>query len=451
METLQELLQARTENITDQRNLMEAAKAENRDFTEEEETNFADLEAKLEVIDKKIVAKQKQEDREKALATREKELGNQTEPYRGSMPAHNETQPEIKDNKGFENFGEFLSAVRFGDPKGRLAEVPTGQGQGGGYQVPDAFKGMLIHNEMSVGTDGKGGFTVPDQFRSDILKMNAESMIVRPRANVIEAGDPPDGKLTMPALNQGANGVYGGVEVSWIGEGDTKPETDANLLEVSLEPHEVAAHTVVTDKLLRNWKAAESFLSSLLRGAMDSAEDIAFLKGDGTAKPTGVGTGAGALAVNRATADEIAYDDVVAMFAKLLPESVSSAVWVANQSAMPQIVKLKDPNGNYIFIQGDATRGIPSTLLGVPIRFTGKTSVLGTKGDLQLIDFGYYLIKDGSGPFVSASEHVMFRQNKTVIKAFWNVDGKPWVIEPLTLEDGATQVSPYVTLDVPAV
>ncbi|MGD9644055.1 MAG: phage major capsid protein, partial [Elusimicrobiales bacterium] len=77
------------------------------------------------------------------------------------------------------------------------------------------------------------------------------------------------------------------------------------------------------------------------------------------------------------------------------------------------------------------------------------TPALGSKGDLILVDFTYYLIKDGSGPFVAASEHVLFRQNKTVIKVFWNVDGKGWVNEPLTLEDGTTKVSPYVVLDVP--
>ena len=44
------------------------------------------------------------------------------------------------------------------------------------------------------------------------------------------------------------------------------------------------------------------------------------------------------------------------------------------------------------------------------------------------------------------SEHVKFTSNQTVIKAFRNVDGKPWVNAPYILEGGATQVSPYVIL-----
>lgn len=47
-------------------------------------------------------------------------------------------------------------------------------------------------------------------------------------------------------------GVFGGVEVYWTAEGGLKQETDAGLKEISLEPQEVSAVTIVTDKLLRN-------------------------------------------------------------------------------------------------------------------------------------------------------------------------------------------------------
>lgn len=349
-----------------------------------------------------------------------------------------------------------VHAVRFGDAKGRLNNLPVGQGEGGGFGVPEAFHGQLfpnrIANEWEMGTGENGGYALPPtQFRPDILKLNPESAIVRSRATVIPAGSPPDGKVTMPALVQGSKGVYGGVEVAWIGEGELKPETDANLREVSLEPHEVAATMTITDKLLRNWQAANTFISSLLQGAMNAAEDIAFLTGNGVGKPSGVSSAAGAIVVNREAANQITFLDTLQMRSKLLPESLGGAVWVANLSVLPQIATLQDPAGNYIFIQGDATKGIPTTLCGIPITFTGKTPILGKKGDLMLLDLSHYLIKDGSGPYIAASEHVLFRQNKTVIKVFWNVDGKPWVIEPLTLEDGDTKVTPYVILGIPAV
>jgi len=64
-----------------------------------------------------------------------------------------------------------------------------------------------------------------------------------------------------------------------------------------------------------------------------------------------------------------------------------------------------------------------------------------------LADFSYYLIKNGSGPFILASEHKYFTENKTVVKAFYNVDGSPWLRNPITLRDGVTEVSPFVVLE----
>lgn len=442
--TLQELLQKRAALHDQQKAILDKISAEERNSpTEDEAKDFDRLDAEIKNLDQLIAMAQKVEDRDKKL----NEPLSKT--YRPLAPA-DYRQPPALDDAGFKNLGEFVHAVRFGDPKGRLQNLAAGQGQGGGIEVPAAFRGQFMpqfKNEWSMGVGQEGGFAVPTQFKPDLLMIRPEPSIVRERATVIPAGDPPDGTITMPAFSQGANGVFGGVEVYWIGEGATKPETDGTLEEVSLTPKEVAAHTVVTDKLLRNWEAANTFISGLLQGAIVSAEDFAFLRGNGVAKPMGVLNAPGAIDVARAGAGAIGYIDTVNMLAVLLPESQSRAVYIANQTALPQLATMQDPNGNYIFIQGDATRGVPATLNGIPVKFTGKTPVLGNRGDLMLVDFAYYLIKDGSGPFIAASEHVLFRQNKTVIKVFWNVDGQGWVKNPLTLENGATRVSPYVVLD----
>ncbi|MDQ7790309.1 MAG: phage major capsid protein [Clostridia bacterium] len=446
---LQELRQKHAGLCDQQQAIVDKAVTEGRPMTEEETTKFNDLQAQIDGLAKTIQAAEAVEARAKAL-----DAPVDTPPR--FIPGDYSQVNNKLDDGGFANVGELLNVIRHGDSKGRVEALPLGQGEGGGRKVPDAFAAQLMpwrfKNEWTMGVGEEGGFMVPSrQISSDPLMIKPEDAIVRPRATAIPAGDPPDGQVTVPAFSQGSAGVFGGVTVTWIGEGDLKPETDGKLREVALLPKEVAATTVVTDKLLRNWAAAANFLSTLLRGATLAAEDMAGLVGNGVNKPFGVQNCPGAIAVNRAGANAIAYADIVNMLARLLPESVGRAVWVCNQSAMPQIVTLQDPAGHYIYIAGDATRGIPATLAGIPIKFTGKTSTLGSKGDLMLVDFAYYLIKDGSGPFVAASEHVLFRQNKTVVKVFWNVDGQGWIDQPLTLEDGSTTVSAYVVLDVPAV
>ncbi|NSW92312.1 MAG: phage major capsid protein [Firmicutes bacterium] len=440
--TLQELKQKCAALCDKQEALVNKALEEEREMTEEENKEFENLQKEIDGLNDLIVKAEKMQNRATDL---DQPDGKK---YRTIPGAPSENNKKLDDG-GFKSLGEFVCAVRFGDPKGRLQYLKQGQGEGGGLEVPDAFKAQItpkFRNEWSMGVGEEGGFAVPAQFRPDMLMIQPEPSIVRQRSTVLPAGEPPDAGITVPAFKQGADGVFGGVEVYWIGEGQLKPETDGKLEEVSLTPKEVAAHTVVTDKLLRNWEAASAFISTLLRGAMISAEDMAFLRGNGVAKPMGVFNAPGAVQVVRANANQIGYIDTVNMLASLLPESQSRAVYIANQSTMPQLATMQDPAGHYIFIQGDATRGIPATLNGLPIIFTGKTPTLGNQGDLMLVDLTYYLIKDGSGPFIAASEHVLFRQNKTIVKIFWNVDGQGWVKEPLLLEDGQTQVSPYVVL-----
>jgi HK97 family phage major capsid protein len=122
-----------------------------------------------------------------------------------------------------------------------------------------------------------------------------------------------------------------------------------------------------------------------------------------------------------------------------------SLVWVASQTCLPQLMTMVDAGNNLIW-QPSAREGAPGTLLGFPLLINDQSPALGTQGDLVLIDLDYYLVKDGSGISVQASEHPLFTSNRTIIKAFWNVDGQPWLTSPLLQRDGVTQVSPFVVL-----
>jgi HK97 family phage major capsid protein len=167
------------------------------------------------------------------------------------------------------------------------------------------------------------------------------------------------------------------------------------------------------------------------------------LTGPGGARPQGVIGAGGTVNVVRAGAGAVAYNDIVNMYARVLMGG--ALVWVGSPTLLPQLMTMVDAGGNLVW-QPNAREGAPGTLLGIPFLINQRSPVLGATGDLLLADWNYYLIKDGSGPFVAASEHVLFRNNQTVIKAFWNVDGEPWLTTPLLLEDGVTTMSPFVAL-----
>lgn len=430
--SLKDLRAKRGKLVAEMRDIINKAEAENRDLTAEELTAFDTLKAENDGLNDRI--------------SRAEELEGHEAQLQEVIPAHSRrTQIERpggpEASREFENVGEFMHAVRFRPSDQRLNFVESVGAQGAADD---------LSAEQRMDNDTQGGFMVPVQLRQTIMSISPQDALVRPRANVIEAGTPPDAGVSMPALDQtgtAPSNMFGGMTFNWIGEGDTKPDTSAKLREILLTPHEIAGTVTITDKLLRNWQASATFIEGLMRAGVAAAEDYAFLRGDGSHKPLGVLNAGATKWINRTTANTVVYLDLLAMVSSLLMRG-GAPVWSIPQSALTSLATMQDPMGRYIW-QSNAVDGFAGTLLGYPVRWNNRAPALGSKGDIVLGDWSKYLIKDGSGPFVAASEHVLFTQNKTMIKIFWNVDGSPWLTGPIQEENGYA-VSPFVGLDIPA-
>jgi HK97 family phage major capsid protein len=334
------------------------------------------------------------------------------------------------DDGGFRSgFGEFLNVCRFNPGDSRLQAL-----------TPSATR------DLSMGTGAAGGFLVPPQFAAMLLSITPQDAVVRPRAMVLPAGASPDAPVSIPSDDQGgALGVHSGVQVVWTGEGAAKHETTPALREITLTPHEVSAYVNVTDKLLHNAAAASEWISTKLRGAIIAAEDTAFITGNGIGRPLGFLGHASNVNVARAAPGAIAYADVVAMFAACIKDRRTGLVWIGNPTTLPSLMTMASPLGQLIW-QPSAREGIPAALFGIAFVENQRQPVLGTAGDLMLVNLSYYLVKDGYGLAIEASPHLLWRENKTIVRAVWNVDGQPSLNSPLLLEDGVTQQSPFVVL-----
>lgn len=433
--SLKDLRAKRAKLVAQMSDMVAKAEAEDRDLTAEEQTAFDALKAENDALTPRIERAEGIENQQAALS----EVVPAASRRAGVVPPPRAGGPEAA--REFDNLGEFLSAVRFNPNDQRLNFV-----EGVGAQTDENG----FQSEMRMDNNTSGGFMVPTQLRTNIMSVQPQDALVRPRASVIPAGSPPDAAITMPALDQtGSNpgNMFGGMTFNWVEEGGEKSETDAELRAITLTPHEIAGFVTVTDKLLRNWMASAAFIEGLMRGGVSAAEDYAFLRGNGNTQPLGAINAPATKYINRATINTVTYADLLNMVAVLLMRG-GTPVWSMPQSALPKIATMTDPEGHYIW-KANAVDGFAGTLLGYPVRWNNRAPALGSKGDILLADWTYYLIKDGSGPFVAASEHVKFTSNKTVIKIFWNVDGAPWLNAPIKEENGY-EVSPFVGLDVPA-
>jgi len=296
---------------------------------------------------------------------------------------------------------------------------------------------------MGIDSGEAGGFAVPDQFAARILAVPPMASIVRPRATVLPPGEYPDAKLEIPALRQGASGLYGGVTFSAVNEGTAGTANDPKLDLVTLEPQRLSGYVIVGNSLLRNATAMSAFIETLFRNAKAGYEDYQFIQGTGGALPLGFLNSAAKVQVVRNTATDVKFADIANMLAKMYGDN---PIWIANKSILPKLIGMADTVGNSIYIVGDITKGISAQLAGYPIFYTFRNPALGTEGDLMLVDPSYYLIKDGSGPFIQASEHVAFTSDQTYIKMTWFMDGQPWVKSQLLMEDASTYTSPIVVL-----
>jgi HK97 family phage major capsid protein len=421
--------------VAEMRSILDLVEEEKRAMTDVENVRYTELDASIDATQVEIKKMEESEARKAKLDKIEEESKRTINPLPGHARPGGDRKIE-DENDGFRNIGEYfycLAAMRSENRRDERLEK------------------MREKREQTMGTGATGGFALPTQFDATLRQVIPQASIVRPRATVIPAGSPPDAALSFPALDQtSAQNIYGGVIVTHTGEGVTMTETTAKIREVTLEPKEISAYIVCTNKLLNNWDAASPFITTQLQRAMSGAEDYDFLRGDGINKAVGVINCAAAVSVSRATASTVIYTEVVRMFAQL--KMGGNPIWVASQTIIPQLAAMVDAGTHAVWIGGGnlnmgASVAMPSTLFGIPIVFAERLPALGTKGDLCLLDLSYYLIKDGSGPVAASSDQILFLSNKTVFKVVWNVDGKPWLTEPIPLE-GATSstVSPFVTL-----
>ncbi len=297
-----------------------------------------------------------------------------------------------------------------------------------------------------------GGYTVPPDFYQGLMSLIVERSIIRPRAYVQPMAS---ATLQIPYLDvttvqsAGVSPFFGGVQMNWTAEAQTRTETEPAFKQMELRAWELSGYSVSSNVLLQDSVVGlEKFLMTLFSMAIAWFEDFAFIQGNGAGKPQGVQTCNAAIVVNRANTNLVQFSDVATLWSKLLPHSWQNAIWLFSPTVVPQLLQLKDGANRAIFISVDmgAVKQPTWSLLGRPAIPTEKVAALGTKGDLSLVDPTLYVVGDRMQIEVAASEHVNFLKNQMTWRVVERVDGQPWLDKPITLQDASTQVSPFVVL-----
>lgn len=292
------------------------------------------------------------------------------------------------------------------------------------------------------------GFLIPESTRAEILSQSIEMSVVRPNATVInmstKAVDVP-----YVDVSSHASSLFGGMIWYWTEESGTILSTEAKFGKVRLEANKLTGGARIPNELLADVPALGSFLDSKLPQGLAWFEDDAFIRGSGVGEPEGFLNSSAIVQYDRGTTDTIVPADLAGMYARMLPQSLGTAAWLVNQTALPQLFTLTlSDHAAGLVTGGDFTGGPTLSILGRPVIVTEKMPALanGAGNEIMFVDLAYYLIGDRQAISIDSSPHSRFMQDETELRVIHRVDGRPWIQSALTPAQGSTTLSPFVGL-----
>jgi HK97 family phage major capsid protein len=249
-----------------------------------------------------------------------------------------------------------------------------------------------------------------------------------------------------------ATSNFGGVVAYWTEEAAALTASNPTFAKIVLDAKKLTAYTDMPNELDEDAVLLDAFLNMAFPETMAFAEDYAFLMGDGVGMPKGALNAATNSAIVTVAASTFTVASIVSMFSRMLPSSLSRAVWVCSPDTLPDLYSVKSAAGQPLLLNnGGAAQnleGAPAlSILGRPVVISEKVNAVDSQGDLSFVDFGYYLIGDRMRMTAMTSPHYKFGNDITSYRLIERLDGAPWIKSAITPKNGsASTLSPFVQI-----
>lgn len=346
---IKDMREQRGKAVHDARQILDKAKEEKREFTEDEQKQWDSYMDEADDLRQKI-------EREERLVEAERESASQAAPENSR---EHENQAEFRES--------FNKALAYG--------IHT--------LNPDEMRALQATNDQS------GGYLQPDeQFVNQLIKAVDDMVFIRQRATVFTVTEAE--KMGAPSLENDP------ADADWTTElGIGSEDSTMDFGKRQLEPHPLAKLLKVSEKLLRAVPSAEGLVRDRLAYKFGITDEKAFLTGSGASQPLGVFTASDqGISTSRDvstgnTSTSIQFDGLMEAKYSLKGQYWSRADWMFHRDGVKQIAKLKDGEGQYIWRES-VRSGEPDMLLGrpvvmseyVPNTFT-STNYVGILGDFS--------------------------------------------------------------------
>lgn len=414
--------------------MIEKAKDEKRNFSQEEETIYTAHEKELNDIKAKIEEEEKAQNRQEQI---DGILNSST----GTKAAKKGNDLQVILDEGdqkWESFGQQLQAVK--NFARNVSVDPR-------LKVNNAASG----NNESI--DSEGGFLVGTDFSSELMKRTYETGILLNKVQRIPISANSN-SFTVNAVDETSRKTgsrWGGVQTYWADEADALTGTKPKFRKMKLELKKLIGLCYATDELLEDASALEAVIMEAFSEEFGFMLDDSIVRGDGSGKPQGVLNSKSLITIPKETSQDagsVLYQNVLNMWTRMWAKSRSKAAWYINQDVETQLYTMYQPTGTtgvpvFMPARGDSEY---ATLFGRPIIPIEQADTVGNVGDIILADFSQYATIDKGGLKSASSIHVRFLNDEQVFRFTLRTDGQSKWNAPLTPFKGTNTQSPFITL-----
>lgn len=346
-------------------------------------------------------------------------------------------QPRDTGNWGWGSFGQFAAAVRDAS-------------RNGGYVDP-----RLVQNAPTTfGAEGvgeDGGFAVPPDMRAEIAEkvMGEETLIGR-----TDGLQSSSNTVTMPIDETTPWQTTGGVQAYWENEAAQFTQSKPLIEPVSIRLNKLTALVPITEELLEDAPALDTYLRRKAPQKMDYKVTDAIVNGIGAGQPLGILKAPSLVTIAKEgsqVADTVVFANINKMWSRMYAPWRASAVWLINQDIEPQLHGLSFPGSGTavpVYLPPGGLSAAPfGTILGRPVLPTQACQTLGDLGDIILTDLNQYMtITKTGGIRTDTSIHLWFDYDMMAFRFILRVAGQPWWRTAISPANGANTLSWAVTL-----
>lgn len=435
LKQIKKLQQERGECIQQSRALIDAAEAEKRDMTEDEQNR---CDALIDQANDKAAAIKRLEGQ---IALERAQAEDEAAAERGAPDADNNAGTDAEKRQ----LAEARAAIArdWGDAAEELDDNQVRQLMAfsqalarGSNSLSQEQRQLVMPTDaqmraLSYDVDTQGGYlSPPEQWVNQLLKNVDDETFIMQLANVMTINGAHS--LGVPTLDNDP------ADADWTTELETGSEDSTmSFGKRSLTPHPMAKRLKLSNKLIANsFIPAEAVARQRLAYKFGITFEKAGLTGSGNEQPLGVftasndgiPTGRDVATDNNATS--FTADGLINCLYNLKGQYHKRATWMFHRDGVKMAVKLKDGNGQYIWSMG--LKGVaPDTLLNVPVKMSEYAPNTFTTGQYVGIvgDFSKYWIVLNMVMTVQRLVELYAETNQVGLIGRMEADGMPVIAE----------------------